>query len=448
MATQAEIDAALKADPSKAAMLQYGASYMPSVNPTAQTTGAGTGTAWMTGMPDFIRQAYTNQGVDTSSVHNWTPQDYKTNSAFIDDPSKAAMLAYGASYMPSVNPTAQTTGAGIGTPFMSGAPSWLNGGGGLSGGGNGGTGSGQSMSDDMPMGGRASGGGGAAGGGGFDLGSLMGGMGGMGGFDLSGLMSMFGGGGLGSLFGGGAAGGAAGGGMGGGGQQQPAAPTPAPVDDTPKDPVYASAYTPEQIDAQNNAADFDYLEMLRARQNTANIQQWKDKMDAKAAAKGDGSAAAGAGSGSGADAGTGTGTGAGTTGSGSGTGTDTGTTGGTEDHGGWGGWGGSSDSNGGHSGGLLGGLWDAFQNVADQFNQRKGHSSAQPTAATGSAGQPATSGSGAPAPSGSGSGSGAGADQETGSTGSGAAARPAGNAAVGDDHNRKRRSMGLGMGLW
>lgn len=173
-------------DKSKANMLQFGASYMPSVNPTAQTTGAGTGTPWASGMPDWVRSNYENMGVDTSSIPLWG----------------------GGSYVSRNSPAA-------------------NGGGGV------------------PVGGFG--------------GSMGGGMGGMGGLgSMSGIGSA-----LGSMLGGGMGGS-------GGGSYPPASSAP-PVDQRPEKPnpqrYYAGGYTDDELAAQMNAGDSAQGDVVKSLQD-------------------------------------------------------------------------------------------------------------------------------------------------------------------------------------
>lgn len=186
-------------DKSKLNMMQFGASYMPSVNPTAQTTGAGTGTAWMSGMPDWVRSNYENMGVDTSSIPLWG----------------------GGTYVSKNSPAAIGSGS-------SGLGSALGGGG----------------------------------------------MGGLG--SMSGIGSA-----LGSMLGG----------VGSGGSY-PSTPAPSapPVDQRPEKPnpqrYYAGGYTYDEMDAQNQAAlqDRDYVKGLQDAQHSArsaaNPSEEKQKQDA------------------------------------------------------------------------------------------------------------------------------------------------------------------------
>ena len=191
-------------DKSKLNMLQYGASYMPSVNPTAQTTGAGVGIPWASGMVDWIRQGYENAGVDTSSIPLWG----------------------GGKYVSKNSPS-----SGIGAP---------------------------------------SGGGLAAGGGGLgSLGALMGGGG------LGSLGSMMGGGGLGSLgsiLGGGGLGGAMGGGS--GAPQQPAAAEKESDKPVPQR-YWAGGYTAAQQAAMNQTGDNYARERMKAGFDADNIKSFK-----------------------------------------------------------------------------------------------------------------------------------------------------------------------------
>lgn len=194
-------------DKSKANMLQFGASYMPSVNPTAQTTGAGTGTPWASGMPDWVRSNYENMGVDTSSIPLWG----------------------GGSYVSANSPRAA---AGSGVP--------VGGFGGSSGG----------------MGG---------------LGSMMGGMGGMSGIGNA----------LGSMLGGGGMGGSGGAGSG-------SSSTP-PVDQRPEKPNpqrhYAGGYTTQELADQRNAGasvDEDRVKSIQDAKKYAYAQAHPSEENTKA----------------------------------------------------------------------------------------------------------------------------------------------------------------------
>jgi hypothetical protein len=176
-------------DKAKANMLQFGASYMPSVNSTAQTTGAGLGTPWASGMPDWVRSNYENMGVDTSSIPLWG----------------------GGSYVSQNTPRAAASGG-------SSMGSMLGGG----------------------------------------MGSMGGGLGGMGG--MSGIGSM-----LGSMLGGGGMGS-----MGGGGSQGSTPPPPEPEKPKPQR-HWAGGYTTQELEDQMNAGDTSAGEHVKALQDAKKL---------------------------------------------------------------------------------------------------------------------------------------------------------------------------------